>query len=212
MRLASVLAASLFAAIALAEEQPAPPPVPPSTRLPPINTPTWSLGAGLSFTPPLNALGITGSQFSPILSVERVFSPRFALGLGVDGSVQLESVLSATIFTGLLGLGVSPRFTLTKPDAPVAFTLFTTLFASYGRAPGTAGFATTFGTSVGLAGGLAFELRLVERLSVRAQASVVSAGISSTTSSPVFGSVSLRQDVLTARLVFAPSVELRLYL
>lgn len=236
MRLASMIAVSLFASSALGEEF-APPPAPPtvSARL---VTPTWSLGAGLSFFSPVYSAGTLGgtgglgslgavatTPVTPSVSVERVFSPQFALGLGFEGSIQSLSGATqgpASSPTGTIGIGLSPRFIMTNADAPVSFTLFSTVSAGYSASgpgsvalgTGAAGFLSSSALSVGLGGGVAFELRLLERLSIRVQANLVRLSVTSLTTRFSGGGPAIEQNqtLVGASFIPSPSIELRLYL
>ena len=234
MRLASLIAIALVATSALGEElvpPPAPPPI--SARL---VTPTWSLGAGLSFFSPVFSAGLLGgtgglaglgtlasTPVTPSVSVERVFSPQFALGLGFEGSIQsVSAAQTASSPTGTIGIGLSPRFIMTNADAPVSFTLFSTVSAGYSASgpgsvslgTGTAGFLSSGALAVGLGSGVAFELRLLERLSVRVQANLVRLSVASlTTRFSAGGPVTEQNQVLVgASFLPSPSIELRLYL
>jgi hypothetical protein len=233
MRLAFVIAVTLFASSALGNEEVAAPPAPlvvPPTRLPRLATPTWSVGAGLAFfTPSYGLVGLGGAgggltslsvltPVAPSVSVERLFSPQFALGLGLEGSVQSNNFnpSSRSLLTGSIGLGVSPRFIMTNPDAPVSFTLYSTLLAGYSGAPGAATVSPAGLTlsppgsalSVGVGGGFAFELRLLERLSVRVQVHLARLSLTSQT----FSNGAFNQLLLGASFIPSPSLELRLYL
>lgn len=228
-----MLAVVLLAAPTFAEELAAPP-SPPAT---PTIAPTWSIGAGLTFFAPsstqLLAAGTAGlgslgglttltatTPVSPSVSIERLFSPGFALGFGLEASLQSSSVtgLVAAGPSGSIGLGVSPRFILTNPDAPVAFTVYSTVFGGYasgGQAVlGLTGTALTSSLSFGVSGGVALELKLLERLSVRAQANLARFTLSRSTIgvNSTGGSSQSVVDGVGFNIIPTPSLELRLYL
>ncbi|MDP3237068.1 MAG: hypothetical protein Q8S33_15010 [Myxococcales bacterium] len=118
-----------------------------------------------------------------------------------------------SLLTGTIGFGVSPRFILTSADAPVSFTLFSTLFAGYNAGvPSALGNSVVFSNalSVGVGGGIALELRLLERLSLRVQANL--ARLSLSTSTTASGLIGFSQVVVGASFIPSPSIELRLYL
>lgn len=221
-----------FAAPALADEL-ATPPAPPSPTAP-VTAPTWSLGAGLTFFAPttqvialagqLGGTGLAGltatTPVSPSVSIERLFSAQFALGLGVDASLESTSLtgIAATSPRGSIGLGLSPRFILTNADAPVSFTLYSTVFLGYasgGQAVlGLAGNTLTSAISGGVGGGIALELKLLERLSVRAQANLVRLTVSRTAIA-VSANGAMSESILNTvgvNVLPTPSLELRLYL
>lgn len=162
-------------------------------------TPTWSLGAGLSYSFGGGLLGLGGlgtaapgglggltvlayPSLVPNVSLERAFSNHFALGLGVEAGVSTTSMVGATRpnpVSGSIAIGLSPRFTLTSASAPVAFTVFATLATGYSSSGAV--FSTGTPTpvdvswssqalSVGVLGGIALEKRFFERLAVRVQA------------------------------------------
>lgn len=234
MRLA-VTVVTLLAVRALAGEEFAPPPEPP-VATPRVATPTWSLGAGLSFFSPVSSAGllagsslgllgtVTTIPITPSVSVERVFSPQFALGLGFEGSVQSvvtavqPSTAAPTTSSGTIGLGLSPRFVMTNADAPVSFTLFSTLFAGYSSSGPSAGVSnfqvSSHALAVGVGGGIAFELRLLERLAVRVQANLARLSLSSVTVRTTGGVAAseANQLLVGASFIPSPSIELRLYL
>lgn len=237
MRLAFTIAVLLFAFRALgAEERPASaPPVAPASALPPLATPTWSLGAGLSFFAPVSSVGLLGGTgaggslgtlatipVTPSVSVERVFSPQFALGLGLEGSIQYVSSGSQTTSNapaGSIGVGLSPRFTMTGPDAPVSFALFATLFGGYNSIegsgmPSSPPVLSSNALAIGVGGGVAFELRLLERLAVRVQASLVRLSLSSFTTriSMLAPQNQFNETVVGGSFIPSPSLELRLFL
>ncbi|MBM4780529.1 MAG: hypothetical protein GQE15_22755 [Archangiaceae bacterium] len=215
---------------ALADEL-ATPPAPPAT-VASVTPPTWSLGAGLTFFAPttqlIGVLGGTGglsalattTPVSPSVSIERLFSPQFALGLGLDASLESTSLtgIAATSPRGSVGVGVSPRFIVTNPDAPVSFTLYSTLFLGYasgGQAVvGAVGNALTSAVSGGVGGGIALELKLLERLSVRAQANLVRLTVSRSTIAVSSGGATSESVLNTVgvNVLPTPSLELRLYL
>lgn len=227
------LVAILVATAGLAEDLATPPsPAPP---------PAWSLGAGITFFVPtttavlgagaLPGLGsLTTLSFTPItpsVSIERVFSPRFALGLGLEASLQSAGGPRAAnaglagneTSSGSIGVGVSPRFVMTAPEAPVSFTIYGSVFAGYaGQSLGIlAGVmpSTSSSVSVGVGGGVAFELRLLERLSVRAQANLVRLSVTRLgIAIPSAALVPMNETVFTtvsANVIPSPSLELRLY-
>ncbi len=231
MRLA-LITLILFSVHARADEL-ATPPAPPVPTPSPLTPPTWSVGAGLTFFAPtttqtvaaagglggLSALTTT-TPISPSVSVERLFSPQFALGLGLEASLQSSSItgVAASGPSGTIGLGLSPRFILTNADAPVSFTLYSTVFAGYasgGQAIlGLSGTSLTSAVSAGVGGGIALELKLLERLSVRAQANLVRFTVSHSTISVMSGgqtSVSV-VDAVGVNVIPTPSLELRIYL
>jgi hypothetical protein len=228
----------LFSVHARADELATPPapPVAPTPPAPPspLTPPTWSVGAGLTFFAPtttqtvaaagglggLSALTTT-TPISPSVSVERLFSPQFALGLGLEASLQSSSItgFAATGPSGTIGLGLSPRFILTNADAPVSFTLYSTVFAGYaggGQAIlGLSGTSLTSAVSAGVGGGMALELKLLERLSVRAQANLVRFTFSHSTISVMSGGAQTSVSVVDAvgvNVIPTPSLELRIYL
>lgn len=228
MRLAFTIAVFLFAFRALGAEESAPPPPPAvaPSALPPLATPTWSLGAGLSFfasgvsggiaaTTP-NGLAPLTSPVTPSVSVERLFSPRFALGLGLEGTVQNVSTNrgATNVLIGAIGFGISPRFIMTSTNAPVSFTFFSTLLAGYSTGgQAVEGNPNVFGNalSLGVGGGIALELRLLERLALRVQANLARLSIS-TLASVSGGGNGFNQVVVGASFIPSPSIELRLYL
>ncbi len=222
-----MLAVVLLAAPTFAEELAAPP-SPPAT---PTIAPTWSIGAGLTFFAPSSQILATGSGLgglttlstttpvSPSVSIERLFSSQFALGFGLEASLQSSSVtgLAAAGPSGSIGLGVSPRFILTNPDAPVAFTVYSTVFGGYasgGQAVlGLSGTALTSSLSFGVSGGVALELKLLERLSVRAQANLARFTLSR--SRIVVSGTGTSESVIDGvgiNIIPTPSLELRIYL
>lgn len=209
--------------------------------------PTWSLGAGLSYTigggllglgslgTPSGGLGgltvVSSPSLTPNVSLERAFSPHFALGLGLEAgtsSVSVVGVPQRSPPSGSVAIGVSPRFTLTSASAPVAFTLFATLATGFAGAGSVVSILTptpmeltsssqTF--AVGAAGGIALEKRFFERLSVRIQAQLARVSLNRFwTASQLVDSegavVNSRNvaSVVNANLVPSPSIELRLYL
>lgn len=162
----------------------------------PLLTPTWSLGAGLSFGS-AGAYGLGGlvgatpgglggtvgglsvgygyPSVAPNVSLERQFSTRFALGLGLEAGVNTSSTVGATRpspASGSAAIGISPRFTLTSESAPVAFTVLATAFAGYGSSGGVVAVgAPALGVeaaysvqtlSVGVLGGIALEKRFFD--------------------------------------------------
>lgn len=226
------------------------PPVEPSRPL----APTWSLGAGISFgffgglaslgglagvgsTPAGGLGGLTTSggftvAASPNVSLERVFSSRFALGLGLEGGFNAGDTVGATLpnpSSGSVALGLSPRFTLTSEDAPVGFTAFATAFAGYsslgavlafgGQTPMEFEYSAQLMT-LGAAGGFALEKRFFERLAIRIQAQFVRVTLNrywttSRTTDLSSGTVTPSRNVSSvvgASFVPSPSIELRLYL
>lgn len=223
----------------------------------PLLTPTWSLGAGLSFgsaaayglgglvgaTPgglggaTAGGLSVLASPYlsvAPNVSLERQFSTRFALGLGLglEAGVNTSSTVGATRpspASGSAAIGISPRFTLTSESAPVAFTVLATVFTGYAGYGGvlTIGApamveatytAQTF--SVGVLGGIALEKRFLERFAVRIQAQLARVALNRQWNSyPSFdqatGTVLDNRNVssfVNASFVPSPSIELRLYL
>ncbi len=221
------------------------PPEDESSRL----APTWSLGAGLSFGPggsfglgglaslgPSGGLGglgvltLANASVTPNVSLERVFSSRFALGLGLEGGVNTSSTVGATRpnpASGSIAIGVSPRFTLTSQSAPVAFTVLATVFTGFASGGGvlisTPLQEFTFSAqtlSVGAMGGIALEKRFFERFAVRIQAQLARVTFSrnwssSPTQDLTTGAVTDNRNVssfVNASFVPSPSIELRLYL
>ncbi|MBM4776425.1 MAG: hypothetical protein GQE15_01870 [Archangiaceae bacterium] len=209
--------------------------------------PTWSLGAGLSYTfggglLGLGALGTASGglggltvasspSLTPNVSLERAFSSHFALGLGVEAgtnSISVVGVPQRTLPSGSVAIGLSPRFTLTKTSAPVAFTLFATLATGFAGSGSVVSILTptpmevtssTQTFAVGATGGIALEKRVFERLAVRIQAQLARVSLNrfwttSQLSDSEGGVVNSRNvaSVVNANLVPSPSIELRLYL
>lgn len=177
-----------------------------------------AVGAAPAGAGGLGALGSLGGTITPSVSLERVFTPRFALGLGLDGTIATTTVVAgASSLMGRVGLGVSPRFTLTSEQSPVAFTVYATAFASYSAADYVQSEAQTLW--LGLLGGVALERRLVERVALRVQAQFLRVGFSrwwaATTVPAADGSPTQQPSVgssFNAGFEPVPSVELRLYL
>jgi hypothetical protein len=202
--------------------------------------PTWSLGAGLTLgsqyfggllgTGGLGVLGGLGTLtyaypgIAPNVSIERAFSSRFALGLGLEAAVGTSTTVGSTLPAPTavsVNLGVSPRFTLTPRSAPVAFTVFATVFAGYSTFsyPVTEDRTTSSKAfSLGAAGGMALEKRFLERLAVRVQAQLVRLGFVRTWATlptvpgPLAAENSTVNSSFNASLIPSPSIELRLYL
>lgn len=218
----------------------------------PLTGPTWSLGAGLSLafggtlgpgamlgglgglggaTPGgLGGLSTASASLAPNVSLERMFSSRFALGLGLEGAVTTSATVGAMVpgpSSGSAAIGVSPRFTLTSPSAPVAFTVLATAFTGYFSQGGTS-LITPLGEfpagaqtlTVGALGGIALEKRFLERFAVRIQAQVARVSFNRSwtafpTQDPSTGVVSENRNAasyVSASFVPSPSIELRLYL
>lgn len=200
--------------------------------------PTWSIGAGLSFgfgglafggglgsipgaTPSLGGL-IAVSGASPSVSLERMFSHQFALGVGLEGNVSTNSTVGSAQrpVAGGASLGLSPRFTPSPESWPVALTFYAT--SSVGWNAG--GFESVAGRQeyqqlqLALGGGIALEKRFFERLAVRVQAQLLRVTFFRTWNSiplAVSDETIISRSVsssFSAGLVPAPSMELRLYL
>lgn len=221
----------LFASAAGAEAALSPPPPPvtdaapgpqPPAAPPPATAPAWSIGAGLTFFAPVTTqtltagmVGLVGglsllAPVTPNVSIERLFTPHFALGLGLEASLSTTASATAAPISGSVGFALSPRFILTNVDAPVSFTLYATVFAGYASvALSAAPPLSASAVSLGVAGGIAFERRLIDRLSLRAQASLVRLSLAQVTSAT--GASAAGTTAISANLIPSPSVELRLY-
>lgn len=216
--------------------------------------PTWSLGTGLSFgsgsvgasAGGLGGLAATpggvgglgglttgfGAGFAvvPNVSLERVFSSRFALGVGVEAGVSTNSTVGAPRpdpTWGSAAIGVSPRFTVTPESAPVALTVLATAFTGFASSGGVWAvtplqeFTYSAQTlSVGAMGGVALEKRFSDRLALRIQAQLARVALNRSwtvlpTVDQATNTVSEGRSVgsfVSASFVPSPSIELRLYL
>jgi hypothetical protein len=202
-----------------------PPPAPAFSA--PLTYPTWSLGAGLFLSSDgLGGLGLGGivvgggalsaPAVTPSVSLERAFSPAFALGVGLQGGFNTTSSGMANSPSGSLGVGVSPRFVLTTTEAPVSFTVFSTVMIGYSGASGninvtgTAGEVTSLTGSI--SGGGALELKLLERLALRVQATFARLYVSR---AALKTAPSAAEAIVTGggvSFIPSPGLELRVYL
>lgn len=174
-------------------------------------------------------LGYGYPSLAPNVSLERVFSSRFALGLGLEGGLNTSSTVGTapSLPWGSAAIGVSPRFTLTPESAPVAFTILATVFTGYSGFGGkyliTPLQEVTYSVqtlSVGATGGIALEKRFLERFAVRIQAQLARVMLNRNwTSSPTRNATTeevtesrIVSSFVNASFVPSPSIELRLYL
>lgn len=229
--------AATFVLVGVSASVDASPPAPAETAL----APTWSIGAGLGFgffvggigTLPgalpsaPGGLGLWSGGLAPSVSIERMFSHRFALGFGLEGTVTTSSTVGSSQPGPLFGgasLGVSPRFTVSPEPWPVALTVFATTFlggyagsSSFGS-EGVLGRSEFQNLQLGLSGGLALEKRFFERLAVRIQAQLIRVTFTRAWQTlPQMADVAivpLRSvgSSFSAGFAPAPSIELRLYL
>jgi hypothetical protein len=226
----AVIAVVAAAASSRADEPHQPQAVPPFT-------PTWSLGAGLTFGSAYagllvgaGALGGLGSLtyaspgVAPNVSIERAFSSRVALGLGLEAAVGTSTTVGSALpgpTSVSVNLGVSPRFTLTPQSAPVAFAVFATVFAGYSTLSYPVSEDQATGSrmlSLGALAGISLEKRFLERLAVRVQAQLVRLGLVRTWAtlptapSPLTAENLVVSSTFNASVIPSPSIELRLYL
>lgn len=205
--------------------EPAPPPPPPTVSAP-LTYPTWSLGAGLFFASE-GSLGVGAAlggvlggvsvpTVSPSVSLERAFTSHFAVGLGAQGTFTTTQSGMAETPSGSLGVGVSPRFVLTAPEAPVSFTFFTTVMIGYAAATSNVNLTGMLGQvsvlSGSVAGGGALELKLLERLAVRVQASFVRFSVSRLGVKASMNATESTATTTGVSFIPSPGLELRLYL
>lgn len=219
---------AILTVVLLAESSAAPLTPPPAPAFSaPLTYPTWSLGAGLFLSSEgLSGLGIGGiivgggalsaPAVTPSVSLERAFSPTFALGVGLQGSYNTTSSGMVSTPAGTIGLGVSPRFVLTNAEAPVSFTVFSTVMLGYSGASanvnvsGNASQVTSLTGSI--AGGAALELKLLERLALRVQATFARLYVSR---AAVRTAPSAMEAIVTGggvNFIPSPGLELRIYL
>lgn len=203
--------------------------------------PKWSVGAGIglgesSYAGVGGLIGGLGTVYSPLaptprLSFERVFSEHFALGLGLMASYQSgEQPIYGTSLGSAIGqqstssssvaVSVGPRWPLTDPASPIAFSLYAAATAGYATMSlGNPGDEPLGGHSFsfGINGGLAVERMLIDRLALRITAQMVRATLGrnfvQTTSTPtVLGSAVTQASTATQiSAVPSPSIELRFY-
>ncbi len=222
--------ATVVAVLVAAEPGSLPPPPPAVAPIqPPLSFPTWSLGAGLYLvtdSPFPLAQALVGSlataafaapTVTPSVSLERAFSPQFAMGLGLQGSFFSTQSGGSETPTGSLGVGFSPRFVLTDPTAPVSFTFFTTVMIGYAGTTTNVNLTGMNGVLVSsltgsVAGGGALEIKLLERLALRVQASFVKFSVARTGLKANATATEAVVTVSGVSLIPSPGLELRLYL
>lgn len=219
---------TIVALLVAAEPGSLPPPPPAVAPIQaPLSFPTWSLGAGMFLVSDLQ-LGIAGlgggtlaslaaPTVAPSVSLERAFSPQFAMGLGLQGSFFSTQSGGSETPTGSLGIGFSPRFVLTDPTAPVSFTFFTTVMIGYAGTTTNVNLTGMNGVLVSaltgsVAGGGALEIKLLERLALRVQASFLKFSVARTglKASPMATEAVV--TVTGVSVIPSPGLELRLYL
>lgn len=232
----TVAAVTLFSLLAQAQEV--------TTTTEPAMPARWSAAAGVGFGDSGLIIAGVGSGLGGLsslqasvpsgrLAFERILTDRFSVGLGLSASYSsAESPLtllnqngeSLSVQSksegGSVALTLAPRWILTEPTFPVAFSVYAAVTGGYSaNSFGAVGFEGqgSHAFFASLSGGVAVERMLIDRLAIRISTQILRASVSrsfaKTTATPTVLGSSTTQFSTSAQLGLAPSpsVELRLY-